>query len=92
MVAGNPVNYGKPMQLSCVEAVAASLFIVGMKDMAMELLNKFKWGESFYAVNKYVQSETRIQSKVNDELYGITNPSSQLKAFIRQICKMQDWS
>jgi pre-rRNA-processing protein TSR3 len=54
MVAGNPVNYGKPMQLSCVEAVAATLLIVGMKEHAMELLNKFKWGESFYAVNKYV--------------------------------------
>jgi pre-rRNA-processing protein TSR3 len=52
MVAGNPVNYGKPMQLSCVEAIAASMLIIGMKDLAMELLNKFKWGESFYAVNK----------------------------------------
>eukprot|EP00029_Vermamoeba_vermiformis_P010114 TRINITY_DN5262_c0_g1_i1.p1 TRINITY_DN5262_c0_g1~~TRINITY_DN5262_c0_g1_i1.p1 ORF type:complete len:339 (-),score=105.70 TRINITY_DN5262_c0_g1_i1:26-1042(-) len=54
MVAGNPVNYGKPMQLSCVEAVAASLLIVGMKEPAMELLDKFKWGESFYAVNKHL--------------------------------------
>jgi pre-rRNA-processing protein TSR3 len=54
MVAGNPVNYGKPMQLSCVEAVAATLLIVGMKEHAMELLNKFKWGESFYAVNKHL--------------------------------------
>jgi len=54
LVACNPVNFGKPYQLSCLEAFAACLIICGFKDFAMELLDQFKWGISFYNHNESV--------------------------------------
>jgi len=64
LLAGNPVNYSKLNKLTTVEALSASLFILNFKDQGLELLNKFKWGHTFYELNQNLFDE---YSKIKDE-------------------------
>ncbi|EME32091.1 Ribosome biogenesis protein TSR3 [Galdieria sulphuraria] len=52
LIAANPTKYGKPLQLSCVEAFAAALTIMHRRAEAERLLEKFGWGNSFWQVNQ----------------------------------------
>lgn len=51
MIATNPVNYGKPMKLNCVEALAAAFYLCSMPAEGRLLLSKFGWGEHFPKIN-----------------------------------------
>ena len=51
LLATNPVNYGKPWELNCAEALAAAFYIAGYEDYGRRLLQDFGWGDSFWNVN-----------------------------------------
>ncbi|WP_336025568.1 DUF367 family protein [Halobellus salinisoli] len=51
LVAANPVNFGRPMQLTTVEALAAALAIFGRRERAEKILSKFTWGHTFLELN-----------------------------------------
>jgi pre-rRNA-processing protein TSR3 len=52
LVAVNPVNYGKPFQLSTLEAIAGALIILGFRNHAEEILNLYKWSQNFIIMNE----------------------------------------
>ncbi|XP_059616219.1 18S rRNA aminocarboxypropyltransferase-like [Phlebotomus argentipes] len=83
-VAANPINYGKPCQLSCVEAIAATMFITGFKAEANWYLSKFSWGHSFVSLNaelleKYEKCTTaaEIVAAQNDYLENAQKEQAQ---------------
>ena len=51
MLATNPVNFGKPFILSTLEAIAASLYILGCRERAKKYLGLYTWGQHFLEVN-----------------------------------------
>ena len=52
LVAANPVNFGRPMRLTTIEALAGALAIFGRWDRAEALLSKFTWGHTFLELNE----------------------------------------
>lgn len=50
--ATNPVNYGRGARLTCAEALAAALYILGQKTAAIRVLAPFRWGDAFWSVNQ----------------------------------------
>ena len=52
MVAANPVNYGRPFKMNTAEAMAASLYIVGLKQDAHDLMAQFSFGAEFLRLNR----------------------------------------
>ena len=66
LLAANPVNYAKLGKLSSAEALAGALFTVGHRDLAFQIMDKFKWGHTFLELNRdpladYSQAENQEQ-------------------------------
>lgn len=74
MLAANPVNYAKLGKLSTAEALAGALYILGDRQVASEILNKFKWGHTFLELNAnlledYASADTQEQIKQIEQEY-----------------------
>lgn len=74
LIAANPINYGKPCKLSCVEAIASTLQMTGFTATAEKYLNKFKWGKGFLQLNnelfeKYCNCKNSMQVIQCQNLY-----------------------
>ena len=67
LIAGNPVNFAKPTELSTVEALAGALFIAGFEDEATNLLSMFKWGHTFKELNQELL-ESYSKAKESSEI------------------------
>lgn len=72
LVAANPTNYGKPCKLSTAEAIAATFYIVGLKDNAAEIMSQFKWGPTFLELNHELL-EAYSNAKTSMEVVQIQN-------------------
>ncbi|XP_055918763.1 18S rRNA aminocarboxypropyltransferase [Eupeodes corollae] len=72
LVAANPINYGKPCKLSCVEAIAATLFITGFKKEAHWYMGKFSWGHSFIELNETIL-EKYSECKSSEDVLKVQN-------------------
>ncbi len=71
LLAGNPVNYSKLNKLTTVEAIAGAAFILGFEDLTDELLDKFKWGHTFYDLNRNLLDDYSKASS-EEEINSIT--------------------
>lgn len=54
LVAANTINYGKPWKLNCVEALAATLYIIGEKEEARSVFEGFSYADEFFRLNEEV--------------------------------------
>ncbi|MCS7127855.1 MAG: DUF367 family protein [Sulfolobales archaeon] len=80
LIAANPINYGKPMILSSIEAVIAALYITGHVEVALKLAGLFKWLKTFLELNKEPLEEyskaRSIEELIEVEKSFVKKPSS----------------
>jgi len=51
LLSANPLHYGRPFQLSSIEAFSAALYILGEQEQAHHLLSLYNWGCRFLELN-----------------------------------------
>lgn len=70
LLAGNPVNYARVGRLTTAEALSGALFILGFRESALAVLDKFKWGHTFYELNQNLLEEYAVLES-QDQVSGI---------------------
>jgi len=59
LLAANPINYSRAGMLSSLEAVAATMYILGEVEEATRYLSIYKWGPNFLTLNEEPLEEYR---------------------------------
>lgn len=72
LVAANTINYGKPWKLNCVEALAATLYIIGEKEEAKNVFEGFAYADEFFKLNQEVL-DLYVQCKNGAEIVEAQN-------------------
>ena len=72
------MNYSKLNKLSTVEALAGAVYILGEPELTHTLLKKFKWGNTFFALNKnllqdYSKAKSEAEILEISHEYGLPN-------------------
>ncbi|NPA99921.1 MAG: DUF367 family protein [Crenarchaeota archaeon] len=74
LVSANPSHYGKPYMLTTAEAIAAALYIVGLKELAEKILSLFKWGPEFIRINyDRLEEYSRGNMEIEKEYFEYSN-------------------
>ena len=82
LLAGNPVNYSKLNKLTTVEALAAAVYIMGDFTVVSLLLDKFKWGHTFYTLNENLLNDYSKAESESDILEICNEYSLPVSAII----------
>jgi len=82
LIASNPVNWGRPMELNSAEAIVASLIILGEREQAESFIERFNWGPEFLRINGEMLSEY-AGAKDSAEVVSIQN--EYLEAIRKQV-------
>ena len=72
LLASNPINWGRPMELNSAEAVMASLIIMGEKEQAETFMGRFNWAPEFMRLNGELL-EAYASAKDSTEVVRIQN-------------------
>ena len=72
LLAANPVNWGRPMELNSAEAVLASLIILGQDEQAEGFMGRFNWAPEFVRLNRNLL-DAYASAKDSTEVVRIQN-------------------
>jgi len=72
LLASNPINWGRPMELNSAEAVLASLYILGEKEQVQQFMGRFNWAPEFIRLNGELL-EAYSRAKDSTEVVRIQN-------------------
>ena len=82
LLAANPINWGRPMELNSAEAVMAALYILGEREQAETFMGRFNWAPEFMRLNgnlldAYAEcsDSTEVVAVQNEYIESIRGPA-----------------